>query len=150
MSGDEDDRGIPTVASCVQQRRFKRLSDQVDGLALPFALLAEAAGDHHNRPKEKVELEQILQGRTATAVVSQTDRRTALSVQSLELDAGVAGASRVGGQVGLTSQGKCTDCAEVATGKMAPGTDFLSTEITVSAAGAAAAGILWLAVGLSG
>ena len=103
-----------------------------------------------NSARGKEKLEQILQGQTATAVVSQRNRQRALSVKSLELDAGVAGVSGVGGQVGLTSQGKCSDCAEVTTGKMAQGTDTLSTEITVSAAGAAVAGILWLAVGLSG
>ena len=134
------------MASCIGHRRFKEVADYTSrkgpGLFEKFP--------DYNSPKGREKLERILKGTTANAVVSQTDRQTALSVKSLELDAGVAGASGVGGQVGLTSQGKCTDCVEVATGKMEGGTDFLSTEITVSAAGAAAAGILWLAVGLSG
>ena len=72
-----------------------------------------------------------------------------MSVESLEIDAGVAGVGRVEGQPGQTSQTKCTDCVELATGKLEEGTDFLSMEVTVGMAGAAAAGILWLAV-LSG
>ena len=29
MSGPEDDRGIPTVASCVEQKKFKRVYDDI-------------------------------------------------------------------------------------------------------------------------
>ena len=83
----------------------------------------------------------------STAVVSEADGMTPMNVQSLELDAGIAGAGHVGGEVGPTSEQKCQDCASLNTEVLAKGTDFLSAKATVvGTAGAAAAGILWLTV----
>lgn len=103
----------------------------------------------YDTPEGRERLEQYLRDSEAHAIVSETDKQTAMAVQSLEIDAGVAGVGRVGGEVGMTSQAKCTNCVGVATGKLEQGTDFLSTDVKVSMAGTAAAGILWLAV-LSG
>ena len=122
---------MPTVASCVGQRSFEPVPD-------------------YDTPEGKVKLQQQLEEKMVSVVISEKDGQAALSVQSLEIDAGIAGASRgVGGEVGPTSQEKCTNCAEVATGKLEGGTDYLSTEVKLSTAGPVAAGILWLAV-LSG
>ncbi len=103
----------------------------------------------YNTQEGRERLEGYLRDSEACAIVSETDKQTAMNVESLEIDAGVAGVGRVGGEVGMTSQTKCTHCVEVATEKLGQGTDFLSTDVKVSMAGPAAAGVLWLAV-LSG
>ena len=118
------------MANCVGQRPFKPIPN-------------------YDTPEGKAKFEQSLKDKMASVVISRTDRQTALSVESLEMDAGIAGVGKVGGQVGPTSQEKCTNCVEVATGKLEQGTDFLSTEVTLSTAGAVTAGIMWLSV-LSG
>ncbi len=93
-------------------------------------------------PEGRAEFRGSLEGRTARAVVSQTDRQTVMNVQSLEIDTGTTGNQRRN-----TTQSKCVDCAEVQTGQLEQGTDFLSTELKLNMAGtAAAAGILWLAI----
>lgn len=121
----------PRVAHCFEQDDFEPIPD-------------------YNTPEGKARLEQFLRNAKASAVVSRTDRSTVMTVESLEIDAGIAGAGKVGGQVGPTSQSKCTDCVDVATGKMREGTDFLSMDVKVNVVAAAAvAGIVWLTI-LSG
>lgn len=123
VNGPLDSQRRPTVAKCIEQKGFQPLS-------------------YYLTPDGKERMQQSLAGSTASALISQANRQTVMSVASLEMDAGV-----IGGRGGSTSQTNCTDCAEVTTGKLGEGTDFLSTEITMNMAGtAAAAGILWLAI----
>ncbi len=135
VDGPKDALGEPTVANCIGQGRFKAVPNY-----------ASAEGGRY--------MEDFLKGRRASAVVSREDKKTALRVKRLEIDAGVAaGGGKVGGQqAGLMSREKCANCVGVATGELEEGTDFLSAEVMVggtAAAAAAAGGVLWLAV-LSG
>ena len=132
MNGPRDSSMRHTVARCIGQRRFEPIPD-------------------YNTPEGRARLYQHIMGGTSSAlVVSDVDKTTPVNVQSLELDAGMAGIGRVGGQVGLTSEQKCEDCLELSTGPLPIGTDTLMTEATVvGAMGVGAAGVLWLAA-LSG
>ena len=86
----------------------------------------------------------------AMAVMSHPDATTPMAVENMEFEAGVAGSSRVGGAVGYTSQKSCDDCVQIASDRLAEGTDFLSTQVkVVGSVSAGIAGILWIAA-LSG
>lgn len=82
---------------------------------------------------------------TAVTVLTQIDGTTPLSVNKLELDAGIAEE----GEEGLQSNQTCTNRFTLATSKFREGTDFLKTQATLSAVGSMTAGIMFLAV-LSG
>lgn len=117
------------MATCVAQEKYRPVSQ-------------------FNSVEDQYRFEQFLNDAEASVVVSQTDKQTAMKVEQLEIDAGVAGVGKAGGEVGPTGQKKCSGCANLAIGKLEEGTNFLSTEVTVART-AAAAGILWLTV-LSG
>ncbi len=98
----------------------------------------------------RAKLHEYLTGRLAMAVMSHEDGETPMAVENMELEAGIAGSSRVGGLVGSTSQKSCDNCVEIASDRLAEGTDFLSTQVKlVGSVGAGIAGILWIAA-LSG
>ena len=131
-SPKHDRNGLPCVAKCVPGNLFKPMPD------------------FNTRLEGHADLQEYLSGRMATAVMSHPDSKTPMAVENMELDAGIAGSSRVGGAVGLTSQKTCEDCVQLTSDRLAEGTDFLSTEVkVVGSVSAGVAGILWLAA-LSG
>ena len=127
VDGPLDPRGAPTVASCVRRSAYRPVWN-------------------YNIPKNMWDLH--IKNLRANAMVSSKDGKKALSVSSLEIDAGTAG-SGTGEENSIpTTQQKCRNCVQLTTDKFAEGTDFLDTQVKI-AAGAAATGILWLAL-LSG
>lgn len=132
VNGPRSANGWATFASCVRQDAYRPIPNYntAEGLARYRAyLLNRWAGAY------------------STLVMSAPDKKTPIKVQSLELEAGFAGVGHEGGEVGPTSEEKCENCAELETGKLKKGTDYLMAEATVAGSvGAAAAGILWLAV----
>ena len=90
-----DRNGLQTVAKCVPKRRFEPMPD-------------------YNTILGRADLQEYLSGRMAFAVMSHPDGDTPMAVESMELDAGIAGTSRVGGAVGLTSQTTCENCVQLA------------------------------------
>ncbi len=115
------------MASCISQDSFE-----------PF--------DPDDDTKLETTIEQLLGDKSVNAVISQPDMSTPLSLEKLEIDAGTVGEKSVAAQSPPIRMDSCVNCVEVKTTKLDEGTDFLRTEATVAAAGAAVAGVLLLAV----
>lgn len=136
MNGPFTPQGLPTIARCERQSRYLPIPNYntLEGRLRLAALF----NNHYDNPLFH----------STSLVFSDVDRTTTLNMQSVELDAGIAGAARTGGQVGSTSEQKCENCSALSTGVLDKGTDFVSAEATMGnmlgTAGAAAAGILWL------
>ena len=122
-AGGLDRKNHDTVAKCVSRSYFK-------------PILRE------HTEEEGRKFMKDLKAMTAVALLTQTDGTTPLSVNKLELDAGVAEE----GEEGVHNNQSCTNCFTLATSKFREGTDFLKTQATLAAVGAATAGMMFLAV----
>ena len=107
-----------TTASCISTLLFRPVSQA-------------------QRDPDAEALWELAQSLRASMVLSQTDATTPLSVETLEVEAGVAGGALGKAPGKVQSSQTCQDCFELATPKLAEGTDFLRMEAKVMTGAAA-------------
>ena len=111
-------------ASCVNRRGFQSVKPPI-GLKLD---------------KQSVVLS--LEGKRLSMVVSKADESTPMEVDLFDVETrGAAAEDKNGG-----SSDKCRDCMDLETHQFKKGVESLKAETTLLTTGAAAAGILWMAL----